>query len=73
LWPGTHFGSGFGRVEQAVLRSVTEAAPEAAVRFVAWNVPLHVFHAATLVVALGALLSIPLLELRRAARRTEGE
>ncbi|OLC30919.1 MAG: hypothetical protein AUH81_19150 [Candidatus Rokubacteria bacterium 13_1_40CM_4_69_5] len=73
LWQGTHFGSGFARVEQAVLRSVTEVAPEAAERFVAWSVPLHVFHAATLVVALGALLSIPLRELGRTAQRTEGE
>src|SRR2546425_1644330 len=73
LWQGTHFGSGFARVEQAVLRSVTEVAPEAAERLVAWSVPLHVFHAATLVVALGALLSIPLRELGRTAQRTEGE
>lgn len=73
LWQGAHFGTGFGRVESAVLRSVTEAAPEAAARFVAWNVPLHVFHAAALIVALGALLSIPLRELGHAPRHPEGE
>jgi hypothetical protein len=34
-------------------------------RFVGWNVPIHVFHAVILTVALGALLSVPLAALRR--------
>ena len=34
-------------------------------RFVGWNVPIHLVHAAILTVALGALLSVPLASLRR--------
>jgi hypothetical protein len=48
-----------------VLRSASKVPREVASRFVGWNVPIHVFHAVTLAVALGALLSVPLAALRR--------
>jgi hypothetical protein len=58
-WIVLHYASGFAAIEAAVLR--TSTAPADLVRhFVVWNVPLHLVHAALLIVALGALLSVPL-------------
>jgi len=65
LWPAVHYGSGFGAVEQAALRSVGEITSELAARFVAWNAPIHVVHAAILTTGLGALLSVPLSAIKR--------
>jgi hypothetical protein len=66
-WPALHYGSGFGRLEAAVLRSTAPAAPEVVHAFLAWNVPIHVAHAVLLTAALVALLSVPL-----SARRSAG-
>ncbi|MGH7314024.1 MAG: hypothetical protein ACREJV_12690 [Candidatus Rokuibacteriota bacterium] len=65
LWPAVHYGSGFGAVEQAVLRSLGEVSGGLAARFVAWNVPIHVVHAAILTAGLGALLSVPMSAIKR--------
>jgi hypothetical protein len=65
LWIAIHYASGFGALEGSVLRSTGPVDQDAAVRFVGWNVPIHVFHAVSLAVALGALLSVPLATLRR--------
>jgi hypothetical protein len=59
-WPVVHYGSGFGALEAQVLRQAVEAPPEVASAFVTLNVPVHVFHAAALVTALGALIAAPL-------------
>jgi hypothetical protein len=59
LWPLVHYGSGFGFLEASVYRSATPVAPNVAGEFVAWNGPIHIFHAATLIVALYALLAVP--------------
>lgn len=64
LWPAMHYVSGFGALEASVLRSTTEVSREVAGRFVLWNGPMHIFHAATLAAALGALLSVPLSALK---------
>lgn len=63
-WVVLHYASGFGALEAAVVRSTVEVPGEVARRFLAWNAPIHYVHAAALMVALGALLSVPL-----AARR----
>jgi len=65
LWIVVHYASGFGSLEASVLRAAGKVPREVAGRFVAWNVPMHFFHAVTLAVALGALLSVPLAALRR--------
>jgi len=65
LWIVVHYASGFGALEASVLRSVSKVPREVTGRFVGWNVPIHVFHAATLAVALGALLTVPLAAMRR--------
>jgi len=65
LWITVHYASGFGALEGSVLQSTGPVAGDVARRFVGWNVPIHVVHAAILTVALGALLSVPLASLRR--------
>lgn len=65
LWIAIHYGSGFGTLEASVVRGAGTVPQEIAGRFVGWNVPIHIFHAVTLAVALGALLSVPLAALRR--------
>jgi hypothetical protein len=65
LWIAIHYASGFGALEGSVLRGAGPVSQEVASRFVGWNVPVHVFYAVTLAVALGALLSVPLAALRR--------
>lgn len=60
LWEGIHYGSRFSGLERSVLRNVSELPRDIASGFVAWNVPIHVFYAAVLLVALGVLLSVPL-------------
>ncbi len=65
LWIAIHYASGFGALEGSVLGGAGPVSREVAGRFVGWNVPVHVFHAVTLTVALGALLSVPLAALRR--------
>ena len=65
LWIAIHYASGFGALEGSVLGGAGPVSREVAGRFVGWNVPVHVFHAVTLTVALGALLSVPLAPLRR--------
>ena len=61
LWVAVHFGA----LEATVVRAGGEIPREVAGRFVDWNVPIHLFHAGTLAVALGALLSVPLAALRQ--------
>ncbi|PYM95320.1 MAG: hypothetical protein DME04_05080 [Candidatus Rokuibacteriota bacterium] len=65
LWVVVHYASGFGALEASVVRGVGEVPREIAGRFVEWNVPIHLLHALTLTVALGALLSVPLAALRQ--------
>ena len=65
LWIVVHYASGFGALEGRVLQGPGPVAPDVAGRFVGWNVPIHIVHAVTLAVALGALLSVPLTALRR--------
>jgi len=65
LWIAIHYASGFGALEASVVRSAADVPREVVGRFVDWNTPIHFFHAATLTVALGALLTVPLAALRR--------
>jgi hypothetical protein len=65
LWIAVHYASGFGALEASVVRSATSPPREVVGRFVSWNTPIHLFHAVTLTVALGALLSVPLAAMRR--------
>lgn len=65
LWIAVHYASGFGALEASVVRTTREIPREVVGRFVAWNVPIHFFHALSLAVALGALLSVPLAALRQ--------
>jgi len=65
LWVVVHYASGFGALEAAVLQGAAEAPAEVAARFRAWNAPIHLVHAGTLLVALLALLGVPLAALRR--------
>jgi hypothetical protein len=65
VWLVVHYASGFGALEASVLRSASKVPREVVSRFVDWNVPIHVFHAATLAVALSALLTVPIAALRR--------
>lgn len=65
LWVATHYASGFGALEAGVLGSTSGVSREVVNRFVGWNTPIHFFHAVTLMVALGALLSVPLSALRQ--------
>ena len=65
LWVIVHYASGFAGLEASVLRDTTEVTREIRDRFLAWNTPIHFFHAATLAAALSALLSVPLSALRR--------
>jgi hypothetical protein len=60
-----HFASGFASVEAGVLRSRAPASPDLALAFVAWNGPVHLLHVGALLVALAALLAVPLI-VRRA-------
>jgi hypothetical protein len=64
-WPLVHYGSGFGAVEAAVLRSTVPAAPETVRTFLSVNLPIHMFHALALTLALVALLMVPVAILRR--------
>ena len=59
LWPVVHYASGFGAVEAVALRSVTPVSTDVTARFLAWNSPIHAFHAAVLLLGLAALLAIP--------------
>ena len=65
LWIAVHYASGFGALEARVVQSAADVPHEVVGRFVGWNTPIHFFHAATLTVALGALLTVPLAALRR--------
>ncbi len=71
LWQTVHYVSGFSALEISVLRSVSEVSQEAAVRFVAWNAPIHAFYAATLLVALCSLLLLPIRTSTRSSSSTE--
>jgi hypothetical protein len=64
-WVVIHYVSGFGAVEARVLGGSAETPAGLALRFVAWNTPIHYVHALVLTVALGALLSVPLTALRQ--------
>ncbi len=59
LWLIVHYASGFGALEAQIHRSTTEVPMAVAGAFVAWNSRIHLFHAATLFVALSALLALP--------------
>jgi hypothetical protein len=63
-WPLAHYASGFAAVEAAVLRSTAPASPDLVRAFVAWNGPVHLAHTAALLVALAALLAVPLIARR---------
>jgi len=69
LWPVVHYVSGFGAVEAITLRSVTPVSADVATRFLAWNAPVHMAHAALLLVGLVALLSMPVAAPRRDSTR----
>jgi hypothetical protein len=60
LWLVVHYASGFGALEAMVLGGAVEPPRIVAARFVRVNTPIHLFHAAMLVTALGALLAVPL-------------
>jgi hypothetical protein len=59
-WPIAHYASGFAAIEARVLRSATAAPPDVVIAFLALNGPVHVFHVGALLVALIALLLVPL-------------
>ena len=65
LWLVVHYASGFGGLEAQVLGSVSELPRTEIARFVRLNTPVHLFHAAILATALGALLSVPLAASRQ--------
>ena len=65
LWIAVHYASGFVALEADVLQSAQEIPRAVAERFVGWNVSIHLVHVVTLVIARGALLSVPLAALRR--------
>jgi len=67
-WLIVHYASGFGAVEAQLWRSPAGGADGVAHRFLAWNTPIHFLHAGILIVALVALLWVPLLSLRRTPR-----
>jgi len=67
-WVIVHYASGFGAVEARLFRYPAEGADGVAHRFLAWNTPIHFLHAGILVVALLALLWVPLRSLRRRPR-----
>jgi len=67
-WLIVHYASGFGAVEAQLWRSPAGGADGVARRFLAWNTPIHFLHAGILIVALVALLWVPLLSLRRTPR-----
>jgi hypothetical protein len=67
-WVIVHYASGFGAVEAQLWRSPAGGADGVARRFLAWNTPIHFLHAGILVVALLALLWVPLRSLRRRPR-----
>jgi hypothetical protein len=73
LWIAVHYGSGFGAVEAIALRSATPVSADVAARFVAWNVPVHAAHAATLLAGLAALLAMPLASARGHRPRDGGD
>ncbi|MBI2207781.1 MAG: hypothetical protein HYU41_28450 [Candidatus Rokubacteria bacterium] len=58
-WPTVHYLSGFAALEAAVLRSPTEPPRHVVDAFVAYNTPVHIYHAAILIVALCVLLAVP--------------
>ncbi len=60
LWPAVQYASGFAAVEAAVLRSTREVSPEIALRFLAWNGPVHLAHVVVLGIGLVALLAVPI-------------
>ena len=64
-WVLVHYASGFGAVEAQLWRSSAGGADGVARRFLAWNTPIHFLHAGILIVALLALLWVPLRSLRR--------
>jgi len=66
-WMVVRYASGFAALEASVLGSTTEVTREVRDRFLAWNAPIHFLHAATLAVALVALLSVPLSASRQSA------
>src|SRR2546426_7779828 len=67
LWVVAHYASGFGALEATVVRATSAVPPDIAASFLRLNVPIHFFHSATLVTALGALLTVP----RSASRRKD--
>jgi hypothetical protein len=67
-WVIVHYASGFGAVEAQLFRYPAGGADDVARPFLAWNTPIHFLHAGILTVALLALLSVPLLSLRRTPR-----
>jgi hypothetical protein len=65
LWIVAHYASGFGALERQVVMATGEVPADIQGSFLRLNVPIHVFHAATLTTALGALLAVPRSALRR--------
>ena len=59
-WPIAHYASGFGAIEARILGSTTPAPADVVIAFLALNAPAHLFHVAALLVALLALLLVPL-------------
>ena len=67
LWLVVHYASGFGALESRVLGATVQPPRLVVARFAQLNTPIHLFHAAMLVTALGALLAVTF-----ATRRQKG-
>ena len=65
LWLVAHSASGFGALERKVVMATGEVPVDVSESFLRLNIPIHLFHAATLTAALGALLAVPRSALRR--------
>ena len=65
LWLVAHSASGFGALERKVVLATGEVPVDVSESFLHLNIPIHLFHAATLTAALGALLAVPRSALRR--------
>jgi hypothetical protein len=67
LWLVVHYASGFRALESRVLGATVQPPRLVVARFAQLNTPIHLFHAAMLVTALGALLAVTF-----ATRRQKG-
>jgi len=59
LWLVASIATGFREVEKTVLRSQREIPDEVTEKYIAWNVPLHIFNGVVLLIGFATLLYIP--------------